>query len=337
MELSGESQCLNTTALKESIMTLTNATKNGRVKTQTKSQAKTPASVTPRRAVKKRTPVSKTNETPQIEELVSWVAIESRSLNALTDLAIKELTRLEKNVTAKRIHKARVALRRWSALWKLLREDGWETEKFHVKVNKPLNGLLKVLGKARDADINLELGKEIKVSKQLRKEWKAHRSGTRDELRECLQNLRLNKLSNRMTKFAKRAPMVVSDAIKNSLMVDEDAPMHFHSALESQERVAQKLANAASSAEDYHLLRLALKQWRYVLADVYGASQKELAVAQAQLGDLHDCDRLKELLINSRSEVESLGNLNHKRQELIAKVIDVSSTLPFGYRPKIKG
>ncbi|MBC7998854.1 MAG: CHAD domain-containing protein [Leptolyngbya sp.] len=313
-------------------MTLVNAPKNGRVKTQ----PKTLASVTSKPTLKAKAAPSKNVKAPKDDGLIVWVAVESRSLTTLSELAIKELKRLEKSVTAKRIHKARVALRRWSALWKLLRDDGWETEEFYAKVNKPLKHMLKVLGNARDADINLELGKEIKVSKQLRDEWKAHRANTRAELRECVQNLRLKKLEKRMIKFASLAPETVSHGIKNSLMVDEDSEFHFHTALESQERIAQKLANVASSSDDYHQLRLALKQWRYILADVYGAAQNELEIAQAQLGELHDCDRLKELLINSRNEVESLGNLNHMRQLLIAKVIDVASTLPFGYRPKIK-
>lgn len=332
MELSSLYQCQHATVSKETIMTLAKAPKNGRVKTQ----AKTLPTVTPEGTVKAKATLSRSPKLAKSEHLVAWVAVEGRSLSTLTDLAIKELQGLEKSVTAKRVHKTRVALRRWSALWKLLRDDGWETEKFHTKVNKLLRKLLQALGNARDADINLELGKEIKISNQLSKEWKANRISKRKELEECVRDLRISKLQKRMTKFSKSAPKVVSSAMKNSLTVNEDAENHFHPALEGQERVAQKLIDDAASPEDYHLLRLALKQWRYILTDVYGAVQNELEIAQAQLGELHDCDRIKELLINSRDEVESLGNLNRMRQLLIAQVVDIASTLPFGYRPKVK-
>jgi CHAD domain-containing protein len=268
---------------------------------------------------------------------VAWVVVESHSIDKVTKQVRKELKRLQRKISSERVHKARVALRHWSALWSVLRVDGWESDHFQTAVNKPLKKLLITLGAARDADINVELGKKIKVSHHLLGKWKEHRHEAQEQLQQCMGELNVLKVRKKLKRFARCAPKVVSKAVKQSRLVDDDPQAHFNSALDSQEQLARSLAESAATPQEYHSLRLALKQWRYILEDIYGAAQDDLESAQAKLGELHDCDRVREKLIGADTDIAALANLNQKRRELLKQVTDIGASLPFGFRPKLKG
>ncbi|MFA6211692.1 MAG: CHAD domain-containing protein [Candidatus Obscuribacterales bacterium] len=266
---------------------------------------------------------------------VAWVTAEANSLLSVTESVRQTLKKLDQKVSGQRVHKARVSIRHLFAVWSVLREDGWETGRFRRQVMKPLKELLKLLGRTRDMDINLELGKTIEVSSELYDQWKNNRTNLQKQVRETLDRLNVRTIRKCLKSFVRKRTQKMAKKVVQSRAATHGSEHHLNACLDKQEQAVQSLVATLATADDYHKLRLALKQWRYLLEDIFGETQKDLEVAQVTLGELHDCDRIKELLIGT-PEVTALVNLNEIRRQLLDAVPTSTRALPFGYRPSIK-
>src|SRR6185437_872475 len=129
---------------------------------------------------------------------VSWIDHESvTARTALRDLS-RELKAMSKKPSVTRVHRARVALRRWSSIWKLLRTDGWETDRFYHQIGKPLKKLQKLLGACRDLDVNIEQCQRLGCTKKLIKRFKDARTRNQDKLEKYLKDIDIVKILSRL-------------------------------------------------------------------------------------------------------------------------------------------
>jgi CHAD domain-containing protein len=268
--------------------------------------------------------------------LVGWVAAEAASLQRVTQKVRKSLKKLDEKISVERVHKARVALRHWFAVWSVLRADGWETANLKDDMIDPLDALLSQLGDARDVDTNIELGERIKISRGLHKKWENQQQKRYKKVRRELDKIDVDRMRKRLKKVAAQAPGTVSKQVQQSQAAEDSAVHHLSASLDDQEQVVKTLSESLANPNDYHKFRLALKHWRYLLEDLFGAEQKDLEDAQSRLGELHDCDRVKEILIGAEADISALANLNERRRKLLEDVEGIKKVLPFGYRPGVK-
>lgn len=268
--------------------------------------------------------------------LVPWVRSESEALTKVAKLVTKELKKLDEQQSTSRIHKARVALRHWFALWETLQTDGWETKQFKKTVNIPLQELLSKLGDVRDVEVNLEIGTQLACPKSMIKVWKAQKKSAKAELKDFLADFDMKKRLNKIKRFVRKEPHLVSGQVKHSHLAHEPAQEHLLHILDKQERLSQKLAESPNTPDEFHHLRLSLKQWRYLLEDVFNSSNKQLEKSQDILGKMHDLDRMRPLFLGDEKLICALANLNESHRKLIEDFDQLRDKLPFGFRPQLK-
>jgi CHAD domain-containing protein len=264
----------------------------------------------------------------------SWINYEAlAALSVLSNLKT-ELKALKENPDARRVHKARVSLRRWFSIWAVLREDGWETKSFKKEVSKPLRRLLRMLGGLRDSDVNLELVESLQASERFAKLCRAHSRQLRKELRAYLPELKLAKIL-KLAKDHLHSQAEKVEKRSKRRTAKRTAFDHLDEHVCLQEEAVKRLALTAESPEELHQLRLAVKRWRYLLTEFFGLTNLELVTAQTLLGHLHDLDRLSPILRQSEEDAHALSSLKQRRRELLRQFQPMRSRLPYGLRPRI--
>lgn len=262
----------------------------------------------------------------------SWIEFEYASAVALVGAMAAELARLRAKIIPERVHKTRVSLRRWFSVWSILQEDDWEQEEFAEAVLKPLRKMLKRLGALRDFDVNIEIAEKFGCSKKVMKFLKERRKEAKRKLEKFVKKRDVHKLLEKIEPFLserrKQLGEVTSIASQTPF---ERFDMHI---MEHEKAVAE-LAGTAKSPEELHQLRLAIKKWRYLLTECLGVTNLDLVASQQLLGEIHDIDRLLELLEPKFRKEAAISKLKDVRLERLERFETYRNHLPYGLRPGV--
>lgn len=263
----------------------------------------------------------------------SWINYEAQAAIAVVESLGDELQRLNKKVNADRVHKSRVALRRWFSVWSVMKNDEWESNKFKKEIARPLRKLLSMLGDLRDQDVNLELGAKLDVSKKLLGEWEVERKRLKRRIQDYVDEIDLDDLVKEIPKYLRKRADKVEQAVQNGKVLQESAYVHLDRFVIEHERQVRQAAASATSPEEMHALRLSIKRWRYILTEFFGLTNLELVRAQQLLGQIHDLDRLTLILEKDKSQERALVNLERRRMQLLEDFTRMRNDLPYGLRP----
>lgn len=264
----------------------------------------------------------------------SWITHEANCALAVYQDLRKDLTALKKKVTANRVHRARVALRRWFSIWKVLKTDRWESSSYQKKIGERLKKLQKLLGDLRDVDVNMEQAAKLGCSDGLIKLWDGQRKRLERKLVRYVETQDIRDLMNKLGRYLrKRAQKIQADLPRAK--AEQSAFHHIEMYLLKQESIVREQAENAETAEELHEFRLGIKGWRYLLTEFFGVTNLELVRAQQVLGQLHDLDRLTPLLVEAKEQKATLGRLKERRKQLLAQIEEMRTRLPYGLRPQI--
>jgi CHAD domain-containing protein len=265
---------------------------------------------------------------------VSWIDHESvTARTAFRDLS-RELKSMSKKPSEARVHRARVALRRWSSIWKLMRIDGWESDRFYHQIGKPLKKLQKLLGACRDCDVNIEQAQRLGCTKKLINRFKAERSRNQDKLEKYLKDIDITKILSSLRTYLQTRGGKIRAKLP-AAKAEQCAFNHIELFLSEQESVTREQAQTAHTPEEFHELRLSIKRWRYLLTEFFGLTNLELVRAQQILGQMHDLDRLTPILLEDLSQAAALQTLKVRHQELQKEIESMRARLPYGLRPQV--
>jgi CHAD domain-containing protein len=274
------------------------------------------------------------SEPPPHLSAISWIDHESRTAQAAFMDMDRDLKKLKKKVSPDRVHKARVTLRRWSAVWALLGRDGWETDKYAKEVGRPLVKLQKLLGEVRDLDVNMEQGQRLGCTEELIQSWAKDRAKAQKRLETFVADQDIEKILKRLSAhLCKRAPKVRTRLPRAKS--EQSAFDHIELFLLEQESITREQAATAKTPEELHELRLSIKRWRYLLAEFFMVTNLELVRAQQILGQIHDLDRLTPILESDETQAGALPKLKARRKELLHDLESMRKRLPYGLRPEI--
>jgi CHAD domain-containing protein len=263
-----------------------------------------------------------------------WITHEAQCAIAVYQELRKELRALKKKVSPGHVHKARVALRRWFSIWKVLREDHWESQAYVKSVGKKLKKLQNLLGDLRDTDVNIEQAEKLGCTKQLIDKMKAQREELEKALEKYVRKQDLKDLMDKLGRYLRKRAQKITVKLPRA-KAEQSAYQHIELFLLKQESIVRERADTAREPDEYHQLRLAIKGWRYLLTEFFGLTNLELVRAQQILGQTHDLDRLTPLLIEDGNQEEALATLKERRQELLSQIDEMRNRLPYGLRPQI--
>ncbi len=266
----------------------------------------------------------------------SWVKFELEIAQHLSNALEQELKKLKHHVNKERVHKSRVALRRWFSIWEVLKKDGWETKKFAKKIIKPLKKLQKKLGKVRDMDINIALAKKFGCNRSLIKTFLKKRRKARAAVESTVKALEFADLLESINEHLFKQGQKLQESLLRKQNLDHSPSAHFNSYISNHEKLVEKLVRKAQDPEALHELRLAVKQWRYLLTECLGLSNKELVMTQDCLGEIHDLDSFRLALEKLGPHIRLLHQLKNSRRRLMQEFIIHRHQLPFGLRPGMR-
>jgi CHAD domain-containing protein len=270
---------------------------------------------------------------PHLAE-VGWIEHEARCAMVVYRDLRRELTALKKKVSATRVHRARVTLRRWSSLWNVLRKDGWETDKYNKRIGERLRELQKLLGELRDLDVNIEQGERLGCSQQQLERWSKKRPKLQKKLETFVKQQDLSSILSELRKYLVKRPAKIRAKLAKA-KAEQSAFNHLELYLLKQESIVREQAEQARTPDEFHRLRLGIKKWRYLLTEFFGVTNLELVRAQQILGQMHDLDRLTPDLSEGKSEQEALEKLKKKHKQLLGEIEEMRRRLPYGLRPQI--
>lgn len=272
---------------------------------------------------------------PHLEE-ISWIDFELEVAQNLSRGLSDELNKLKHHVNKERVHKSRVALRRWFSIWQVLKRDGWESKKFVKKILKPLRKLLRKLGAIRDMDINIDLGKRLGCPRALLKTFLKKRRKARAAVEDIIKKMDLPELLEKMNEYLQKQAHRLTGAITKTSAQDLSAATHFDDYIGNHEKLVEKLVYRANSPKALHELRLAVKQWRYLLTECLSLSNKELVMMQDCLGEIHDLDSFQLTLEKMEASQRILRRLKRSRRRHMQAFFLQRYRLPYGLRPGLR-
>ncbi len=265
----------------------------------------------------------------------TWIDFEFEAALKLSRNLSVELNKLNQKVSERRVHKARVALRRWFTIWKVLKEDGWQTKSLRAKIVRPLKDLLSLLGKLRDFDVSISICQELEAPKKLLDDLQKSRNKLRVLISDYIHSSDIDKLSKRLEKQLKKRAKKYTKSSFATKKAKLSAFKHIDKYVVQQEKTVRKLAKKAMTPKQLHQLRLGIKGWRYLLAEFFGLTTLELVTTQQLLGQIHDLDRVAILLSKSKNSENSLRLLAVKRSDLLKDFEQVRENMPYGLRPAV--
>lgn len=264
----------------------------------------------------------------------SWITHEANCALSVYQELRKDLRDLKKKVTAGRVHRARVTLRRWFSIWKVLRTDQWESKSYKRKIGGRLKKMQKMLGELRDTDVNIDQAEKLGCGSTLIALWTARRQHLEHKLERYVQAQDINDLMNRLGRYLRKRAQKIQAGLPRA-KAEQSAYQHIEMFLLNQESVVRELAETARTPEELHRFRLTIKSWRYLLTEFFGVTNLELVRAQQILGQIHDLDRLTPLLVHSDEKKEVLVTAKEKRKQYLAQIEEMRRRLPYGLRPQI--
>lgn len=266
-------------------------------------------------------------------ERVAWVAFQAAAAYKLLEQMQTEFKRVRSKQSVTRVHDSRVALRRWFAIWHVMRADGWESKKFRNNAIVPMEHLLEQLGEVRDMDVLSELAADLNCKDSFLQKLKGYRDEARKELVKSLKIIDINELIKYISRYLQKRRHKMEAAVRQSSLAAESASVHMHAILAEQEHQVRKLEEAATDPKGMHHLRLAIKGWRYLFSEFFNLKDAELERVQGLLGDIHDLDKLSEWLLNDGGNIVAVSNLKQRRAALLEEVPGALLELPYGLRP----
>jgi CHAD domain-containing protein len=264
----------------------------------------------------------------------SWITHEANCALAVYQDLRKDLQNLKKKVTANRVHKARVTLRRWFSVWKVMRQDRWESDGYQKKIGARLKKLQKMLGELRDLDVNMDQAQKLGCRPSLIKQWERQRKQLEKQLEKYVAVEDLNDLMNKLGKYLRKRAQKIQAMLPRA-KAEQSAYHHIEMFLLKQESITREFAESAQTPEELHQFRLAIKGWRYLLTEFFGVTNLELVRAQQILGQMHDLDRLTPLLTGDPEQKVAFSKLKERRKEFLAQIAEMRTRLPYGLRPQI--
>lgn len=281
---------------------------------------------------------------------LSWFDLEEeRALSVLSDLE-SELKGIHKKLSPKRVHQARVVIRRWYSIWEILSADNWQDNEYEKSVGLRLGKFNKNLGKLRDIDVNIAMAKQFQApiefvlmleKRRSKIEAKLYKKITKVKVKKILRGIEEH-LSRRAYELEKMLDPLPEDDIDGPILLDGAAYPHIDAFLKEQEEETKELSRRARTEQELHKLRLTIKRWRYLLTEFFGVTNLILVEAQSDLGKHHDLTRLRTELTafenKSRESRKKSINECHERIKLELKRLEedflaLVDKLPYGLRP----
>lgn len=268
-------------------------------------------------------------------EQVFWLDFELDCAIGLWKSLKRELTRLVKRSSVNRVHDTRIALRRWNAAWKVLKQDGWESKAYRKKIGKKLRKLRTLLGNLRDWDVNLEIARMLALPNRVTDAWAKQRALAATQVRKELNSLKVQGLLKRLKVVLKKRHRRLQDRLKRSGYRKAPAYDHLEPYLQSLESASLGLEKQASTANELHQLRLSIKHWRYFLTEFFGLTNLQLVQAQQLLGKFNDLQRVLCLLEQDKIvKVKNvIAKIKEQQKTYLQEFEKVRKSLPFGLRP----
>lgn len=267
---------------------------------------------------------------------MTWVVFERDTAFSVWDSLERELFLLASKFSGKRVHDTRIALRRWDSVWQVLQRDGFESKKFAKKVGKKLQKLLKVLGAARDMDVNIELGSKVGVSKATLGKWKKEQDELNKAAKKYMKALDVDQIVKDFDKCLNSRARKLGRRLFESSYGQETAYQHLERYLVEQEKAVFDMERTAKTPEELHQLRLGIKTWRFFLAEFFGLTSIGLYKTQQDLGRFNDLTRIGELIQDLPEEeaaLQAIKKQNDQNMKLFAKS---RKQLPYGLRPTLQ-
>ena len=273
-----------------------------------------------------------------------WLELEQKTALGIyedVEKVLKKLSKakLGKEPAPKLVHETRVVLRRWESIWGVLERDGWNEKKFWKRTGNPLRKLHKLLGEARDWDVNLELAEEYALPDSVKKVFKKQRAKAGAKVSKRLEKVKVKQLAKDLLKFLLKRPQQIAVKHAGSSRLFQSAYSHLEPLLSEQEDTARALEAHAHTPSELHELRLVVKAWRYLLADFFGLTNIELVRAQQLLGKLNDLERLSLLVgaiaAQDAGATRAMIKLQEQKLKLLSDFDTLRINLPFGLRPSV--
>jgi CHAD domain-containing protein len=280
-----------------------------------------------------------------------WAAYELSVLASLTFDLQDTTGKLEKKLTTSRVHNARIVLRRFQSVGRILDRDGLRLEEYD-RAKKCLNSVRKNLGKLRDLEVLVELAQTFDLDRSILKTWESNRESRHRKTIEQIEPKKMRRLLKDLSgaiRHAKRPialfypPPDQTAHHYNGRGKIECAYGHLEPYLVQIEAVTREHEIKAFSPTQLHELRIEIKSWRYFLTEFFGLTNLQLVRAQQLLGKVHDLDRMLEILSDRQSDrqrlpalpSDNLGRINTFRDKLLGDFGKFRKHLPYGLRPSI--
>jgi CHAD domain-containing protein len=199
--------------------------------------------------------------------------------------------------------------------------------------------LHKLLGAARDWDVNIELADEYELPDSVKKIFKKERAKAGDKVSRKLAKLKVKRLAKDLLKFLLKRPQQIAVRHAGSSKLFQSAYSHLEPLLAEQEDTARALEAHARTPSELHELRLVVKAWRYLLVEFFGLTNLELVKAQQLLGKLNDLERLSQLVAAIAAQdagaTRAMIKLQEQKLKLLSDFDTLRVSLPFGLRPSV--
>jgi len=276
-----------------------------------------------------------------------WAAYELSVLATLTRDLQDATAKLERKLTTSRVHNARIALRRFQSICRVLDRDGLNLEEYD-QAKRELNRFRKSLGKLRDLEILVELAQGFDLDPIILNSWQ---SKCEERNRKTMKQIdpkklrRLLKSLGRAIRHVKRPYTRFSHYTNNHAHQNngsgslECAYDHLEPYLVQLEDLTRETEMKAFSPVQLHELRIEIKSWRYFLTEFFGLTNLQIVKAQQLLGKVHDIDRMLEILADSNKlptlSSDKRARINAFREKLLAEFGKFRKHLPYGLRPSV--
>jgi CHAD domain-containing protein len=280
-----------------------------------------------------------------------WAAYELSVLANLTrDLQVVT-AKLEKKLTTNRVHNARIALRRFQSICRILDRDGLRLDEYDL-AKRELNSFRKNLGKLRDLEILVELAQAFDLDQSILRSWQ---SKCEDRNRKTMKQINAKKMQQLLKSLGRAIRHVKRPYARFSQVHADDrsgaahhnnggskiecAYDHLEPYLVQLEDLTRETEMKAFSPVQLHELRIEIKSWRYFLTEFFGLTNLQIVKAQQLLGKVHDIDRMLEILADSNKlptlSSDKLARISAFRGKLLGEFGKFRKHLPYGLRPSV--
>jgi CHAD domain-containing protein len=277
-----------------------------------------------------------------------WAAYELSVLASLTRDLQAVTAKLERKLTTSRVHNARIALRRFQSICRVLDRDGLRLDEYDL-AKRELNRFRKSLGKLRDLEILVELAQGFDLDPAILKSWRSKCEARNRKTMKQIDPKKLRRLLKSLghaIRHVKRPYTRFSSYANDRIHTAHNGDGHLQCAYDHLEPYLVQLEDLTRETEmkafspvQLHELRIEIKSWRYFLTEFFGLTNLQIVKAQQLLGKVHDIDRMLEILTDS-NQLPTLSSdkrerISTFREKLLAEFGKFRKHLPYGLRPSV--